>query len=199
MLPVFHLLRIMPEGLRVRLRFISRRLPRHWFFLTNNRRFWWLTGEAEMMRQLPYLARHDLQEGCFLETYINEQVYADGTPFFGPAVCLVVHNFDIMRFDCLGSPMGHYHTAKPYPYGISRGLAGIIWLPETTVEAQVDRAIFELVRNADHYVQSHSKRKVRNTRLDEARLAAVCVEVKAKMLEDTRLRRARDLPAAATG
>jgi hypothetical protein len=48
-------------------------------------------------------------------------------------------------------------------------------------------------------VLSHSKRKVRNTRLDEARLAAVCAEVKAKMLEDTRQRRARGKPAAAAG
>ena len=199
MLPVFHLQRMLPESLKSQLRFISRRLPRSWFFLTNDRRYWWLTGEADLMRQRPNLSRHDLQEGCFLETYMNDQVFPDGINYFGPAVCLVVHDFDVMRFDCLDFPMGHYHTAKPYPYGISRGLAGNIWLPEKSIEAQVDRAIFELLRNADHYVLSHAKRKVRNTRLDEARMTEVCAEVKAKMLEDTRQRRARDLPVAATG
>ena len=189
---------MLPESLKSRLRFISRRLPRHWFYLTNDRRFWWLTGEVELMQQRPCLARHDLQEGCYLETFMHDQII-DGTRYFGPAVCLVVHDFDVMRIDCLDFPMGHYHTAKPYPYGISRSLAGNIWLPEKTIEAQVDRAIFELLRNSDHYVLSHPKRKVRNTRLDEARMAAVCAEVKAKMLEDTRQRRASGPPATATG
>jgi hypothetical protein len=154
LLPIFHATRVLPQNWRSRLRFISRRLPRHWFYYTNDRRFWWLTGEAELMRHRPSLVRYDLQEVCFLETYMNDQIQPDGTLYFGPAACLVVHGFDIMRFDCLDYPLGHYHTAKPYPYGIRRGLAGEIWLPEKTIEEQVERAIFELSRNSNHYLQS---------------------------------------------
>jgi hypothetical protein len=184
LLPIFHLRRILPESWQARLRFISRRLPRHWFYFTNDRRVWWFTGEAEEMRKRPNLVRYDLQEGCFLETYLNNQIGADGKLYFGAAACLVVHEFDIMRFDCVGYPIGHYHFAARYPYGIRKGLTGEIWLPEKTIEEQIDRAIFELQRNSGFYLQKHPKRKVRNTRLNEERLAAVCAEMKSKMLKD---------------
>jgi hypothetical protein len=61
---------------------------------------------------------------------------------------------------------------------------GEIRLPEKTVEEQIERATFELQRNSSYYLQTHPRRKVRNTRLDEERLAAVCAEMKSKMLAD---------------
>src|SRR5947209_11385119 len=114
-LPVFHLKRVLPENWQARLRFISRRLPRRWFYLTNDRRLWRFTGEAELMRQRPNLVRYDLQPGCFLETYLIDQINTEGNRYFGPAACLVVHGFEILRFDCVGHPLGHYHAMKPYP------------------------------------------------------------------------------------
>ena len=39
-LPIFHLRRILPESWLDRLRPISRRLPRRWFYYTNDRRLW---------------------------------------------------------------------------------------------------------------------------------------------------------------
>ena len=48
-------------------------------------------------------------------------------------------------------------------------------------------AIFELQRNSGYYVQTHPRRKVRNTRFDDQRLAAVCAEMKSKMLDDLKL------------
>jgi hypothetical protein len=191
-LPVYHLLRILPQSWRHRLRFISRRLPEHWFYLSNDRRLWWFTGEAEEMRKRANLVRYDLQEGCFMETYLNDQTRPGGARYFGPVACLVVHGFDIMRFDCLDYPIGHYHAARPYPYGIRKGLAGEIWLPEKTLEEQIERAIFELQRNSSYYLKSHPRRKVRNTLFNQERLAAVCAEMKSKMLEDVKR---RSLPA----
>jgi hypothetical protein len=185
-LPIHHMKRILPESWRSRLRFISRRLPKHWFYLTNDRRLWWFTGEAEEMQNRTNLVRYDLQEGCFMETYFNELVGPDGTRCSGPAACLVVHGSDIMRFDCLEHSFGHYHVATPYPHGIRKGLVGEIRLPEKTVEEQIERAIFELQRNSSYYLQTHPRRKVRNTCFDEERLAAVCAEMKSKMLEDVK-------------
>lgn len=186
-LPILHLKRILPASWLPGLRSITRRLPRHWFYLTNDRRLWWITGEAEEMQKRSRLVRYDLQEGCFLETYLNDQTSADGRRYFGSAACLVVHGSDILRFDCLGQPLGHYHAAAPYPHGIRKGLVGEIWLPEKTIEEQIDRAIFELQRNSGFYLQKHPRRKVRNTRFDEQRLVAVCAEMKTKMLEDVKL------------
>jgi hypothetical protein len=187
MLPIFHLRRILPESWRSRLRLVVPLLPKHWFYLTNDRRFWWFTGEAEEMQNRARLVRYDLQEGCFMETYLNDQIAADGARYFGPAACLVVHGSEIIRFDCLENAFGHYHVATPYPYGIRKGLVGEIRLPEKTVEEQIERAIFELQGNSGYYVQTHPRRKVRSTRLDDQRLAAVCAEMKSKMLEDLKL------------
>jgi hypothetical protein len=185
-LPFYHLKRIMPESWQARLRFISRRLPRQWFYYTNDRRLWRFTGETELMQQRPNLVRYELQPGCFLETYLIDQTSPDGTRYFGPAAGLVVHGSEIIRFDCVGHPLGHYHAARAYPYGIRKGLAGELWLPEKTMEDQVERAMFEVQRNWSYYLTSHPRRKVRNTRFDQDRLAALCAKMKSKMLDDVR-------------
>lgn len=185
-LPFYHLKRIMPESWQARLRFISRRLPRQWFYYTNDRRLWRFTGETELMRRRPNLVTYELQPGCFLETYLIDQTSADGTRYFGPAAGLVVHGSEIIRFDCVGHPLGHYHAARAYPYGIRKGLAGELWLPEKTIEDQVERAMFEMQRNWSYYLTSHPRRKVRNTRFDQDRLAARCAQMKSKMLDDVR-------------
>jgi hypothetical protein len=196
MLPIYHIKRIVPERWYPSFHFITRRLPRHWFYLTNDRRLWWLTGEEKAMQQRPRLVRYEIQEGCFLETYLNDRMDAEGNSYFGPVAGLVVHGSDILRFDCLENSRGHYHLASRYPHGVRKGLVGEIWLPETTLEEQVDRAIFELQRNSGHFLQMHPRRKVRNTRLDGERLAAVCAQLRAKMLEDIAQRSRQRAPQA---
>ena len=186
LLPIRHLQRLLPKSWWPRLHFITRRLPSQWLYLSNDRRFWWFTGEAEEMQKRKKLVRYELQEGCFLETYLSDQIVADGRRIFGPVAGLVVHGSEILRFDCLGPPFGHYHVAAAYPHGIRKGLVGEIWFPEKTIEGQVERAIVELQRNANHYLQQHPRRRVRHTRFDQERLAAVCAEMKSKMLEDAK-------------
>ena len=190
LLPVSHLQRILPRSWWPRFHFITRRLPAHWFYLPRDRRLWWYTGVADEMRDRLKLVRYDFQEGCFLEGYWIDRIAPDGSEQVGPAAFLVVHGSDIMKFDCFDYPFAHYHVAAPYPYGISQGLQGNIWFPEKTVEAQIDRTVFELQRNAQHFVSTHPRRKVRNTRFDEVRLAAACAQLKAKMLDDARQRSA---------
>lgn len=183
-MPIHHLRRILPPHWRRRLHFLTRRIPPHWLYLWNDRRLDWFTGVAPDMRDRACLVTYDLQPGCFLEAYWVDRVGASGTRDLGPAVFLVVHGSEILKFDCYGTPVGHYHAATPYPHGIRRGLAGRIWLPEATIEEQIDRAIFELCRNANYHLRTHPRRKVRDTVLDEQRLAAVCAEMRVKMLGD---------------
>jgi len=195
-LPIHHIKRIVPERWHPLFHFITRRLPSHWFYLTSDRRLWWFTGEEEMMRNRPRLVRHELQEGCFLESYLNDQTDAEGNSYFGPVACLVVHGSDIVRFDCVENARGHYHVASRYPFGPRKALVGEIYLPEKTLEEQVDRAIFELRRNSGHFLRMHPRRKVRNTRLDKERLAAVCAQVRSKMLEDIEQQSREPVPQA---
>jgi hypothetical protein len=183
-LPAYYIKRIVPERWHPLFRVFTQRLPKRWLHLTNDRRFWWFTGEELAMQERPRLVRFELQEGCFLETYLNDQIDAAGNVYFGPAACLVVHGSDIVRFDCLEPDRGHYHLASRYPYGARRALMGEIWLPEKTLEQQVDRAIFELQHNSAHFIEMHPRRKVRNTQLDKERLTAVCAQARSKMIED---------------
>lgn len=194
-LPVYHIKRLVPERWHPLFRVVTRRFPKRWFYLTNDRRLWWFTGEEEEMRKRSRLVRYELQEGCFLETYLNDRTDAEGNQHFGPVACLVVHGSDVARFDCLES-RGHYHLSSRYPHGVSKALVGEIWIREKTLEEQVDRAIFELQRNSGHFLRMHPRRKVRNTRLDNERLAAVCAQLRAKMLEDIRLRSMQRAPHA---
>lgn len=183
-LPVYYIQRIVPKRWHHLFHFITRRLPKSWFYLTNDRRLWWFTGEQASMQQRPRLVRYQLQDGCFVESYLNDQTDDAGNSYFGPSACLVVHGSDVVRFDCLAPSQGHYHLASRYPYGSSRALIGEIWLPEKTLEEQVDRTLFELQQNSAHFLRMHPRRKVRNTRLDKERLAAVCAQMRLKMLED---------------
>jgi hypothetical protein len=184
LLPVHHLRRIVSQGWRRRLRVIVPWLPRHWLYRSSDRRVQWYTGADPELKHRACLVKYDLQDGCFLEAYWIDRTSSQGTRDLGPAVFLVVHGSEILKFDCYGPPVGHYHVATPYPYGIGKGLAGRIWLPERSVDEQIDRAMFELCRNANYYLRTHPRRKVRSTVLDEGRLAAVCVEIRAKMLDD---------------
>jgi hypothetical protein len=185
-LPVQFMMRLVPERWRPRFHFITRNVPKHWWYLTSERRLWWFTGIADEMRDRPNVVRHEIQEGCFLETYLSHRIESDGSRECGPAVFLVVHGSEILKFDCFGYPAGHYHVATPYPYGIWKGLALRILLPEKTREEQVERAIFELRCNAHYYLQTHPRRKVRNTHLDEKLFVTACAEARSTMLDNAK-------------
>ena len=173
----------MPARWRPFFHVITRNVPKHWWYLSSERRHWWFSGVAEEIRKRDNLVRYDLQDGCFTETYSIDRIGPDGELERGVCMVLVVHGSEMMKFDCLGSN-GHYHIATPYPYGIGKALQGRIWLTEKAREAQIDRAMFELQHNSDYYLQTHPRRKVRKTKLDEQRLAAACAEMRRKMLGD---------------
>jgi hypothetical protein len=183
LLPVHHLRRVLPERWRPLFHFITRNVPEHWWYLSSERRFWWISGVAEEIRNRENLVRYDLADGCFTETYSVDRIGPGGELERGVCLVLVVHGSELMKFDCLGWN-GHYHIATPYPYGIGKALQGCIWVTEKTREAQIERAMFELQRNSGYYLQTHPRRKVRKPKFDEQRLAAVCAARRRKMLDD---------------
>ena len=182
-LQVYELRRALPERWRSKFHFITRRIPKRWWYLSNDRQFWWITGIADEMLNRDGLVKYDLAKGCFAEAYWVDRTGVDGRRETGPSVFLVAHGSEVLKFDCFGSN-GHYHVATPYPYGIRKGLQGRIWFKEASAQEQVERVIFELSHNLDYYLQTHPRRKIRNTRIDPQRLATVCAEMKAKMLDD---------------
>jgi hypothetical protein len=91
----------------------------------------------------------------------------------GPAVIVWFDYRKIVKFDCFGKGRGHYHVALPAlarkPVEFDR-----IFLPEETIEAQIERAVFELRRNLRYYLANCPYRSARRVVIaDEALLPAV--------------------------
>ncbi len=84
----------------------------------------------------------------------------------GPAVILNVHGHEVIKFDCYANA-GHYHV-RVMEWGTKR--KNLLRLSETTREAQIDRAVFELRHNIHWYLERHPLAKVRRIHLDSQRL-----------------------------
>src|SRR5882724_9635160 len=97
----------------------------------------------------------------------------------GPAISLYVFEFQILRFDCFGATDGHFHLFLGWPSPTNEER---IWLPEPSATAQVERAIFELRRNAPYYLQRHADERVRRLHLEPATWSTACTQARDKML-----------------
>src|SRR5438552_16915510 len=89
----------------------------------------------------------------------------------GPAISLYAFGFQILKFDCFGATDGHFHLFLVCPSPTSEDR---IWLPEPNATAQVERAIFELKRNAPDYLQRHADERVRRLHLEPATGSTAC-------------------------
>ena len=125
--------------------------------------------------------RYAIQPGAYLEVFWK--VLEIGR---GPAVSLYVHGEEVLKIDCFGAGKGHYHlNARQW----RRKLPGIvqrIYLPETTVEAQIDRAVFELQHNALVYLQQNDDPRIHQVVLDTALLREATERMRMTMLEHMR-------------
>ena len=97
----------------------------------------------------------------------------------GPAISLYAFGFQILKFDCFGATDGHFHLFLGWPSPTSEDR---IWLPEPNATAQVERAIFELRRNAPYYLQRHADERVRRLHLEPATWSTACARARDKML-----------------
>ena len=54
---------------------------------------------------------------------------------------------------------------------------------EETVEAQIDRTVFELCRNLEYYLQRHPQARIRKIQVDTESLESSCGQARKKALE----------------
>jgi len=125
--------------------------------------------------------RYEIQPGAHLDVFWK--VLKIGR---GPAVSLYVHGEEVLKIDCFGEGKGHYHVnerqwKRKLPRVVQR-----IYLPEPTVEAQIDRAVFELHHNALVYLQQNDDPRISRFVLDPERLRDATGRMKAAMLEHNR-------------
>ena len=89
----------------------------------------------------------------------------------GPALYLVVHGVEVLRCDCFGAPGGHYHINPRSGTGLFRGNQDRLYFPEPERAGQVARAVFEIRRNSDYFLQHSTDPRIRRLRLDGTALA----------------------------
>ncbi len=98
----------------------------------------------------------------------------------GPAIILHVLGRHVLRFDCFGYPGGHAHIYLITPNKKSEPR---IFLPEKTVEAQIDRAFFEMSKNLDYWMQRHYDASIRKFKLNKKVLNVALKNSRKLMLE----------------
>ena len=86
----------------------------------------------------------------------------------------------VLRFDCFGYPGGHAHIYLITP---NRKCESRLFLPEKTIEAQIERALFEMSKNLDYWMQRHYDPSVRKTKLSRKFLRAALEEAHKSMLK----------------
>jgi hypothetical protein len=123
--------------------------------------------------------RHDV-EWIHVQPHVDLEVYWKVLPIGkGPAVSLYAFGFQILKFDCFGATDGHFHLFLGWP---SPTTEDRIWLPEPSATAQVERTIFELIRNAPYYLQRHADGRVRTLELEPEPWFTSCTQARDKML-----------------
>lgn len=85
------------------------------------------------------IKRFSLGHSAFFETYWK--IYGIGR---GPALALYVNEEEVLKFDFYGYGKGHYHVQVSQPLNCRQHA---IFMPETSIPEQIERAIFEIENN----------------------------------------------------
>ncbi|MDJ1180300.1 hypothetical protein PJF56_15655 [Roseofilum sp. BLCC_M91] len=97
------------------------------------------------------------------------------------AVIFCAFEYEALRFDCYLKRKGHYHLQL---MECQDNCKEHVLMAESTVEEQIDRAIFELENNLYYYLQRHPDRRVRTLKVERSPLKAAIQSARTKMLQD---------------
>jgi len=97
----------------------------------------------------------------------------------GPAMSVFVRGHEILRFDCFGQDLGHFHAGFADPPGASERR---IYFRESTSREQIDRSVFEVGKNLRYYQQRSSVRSIRSLECDPRDLRTALVEAQEYLL-----------------
>ena len=118
-----------------------------------------------------------VQPGVRLDVYWLKPPFGPG-----PAASLYAGRHEIMRLDCLGGEHGHMHLGIADSQRLAPGAAPRLYFCPGTVADHVERAAFDLERNAPFAAATSLRRDVRAVALDPERLRAAGRAMRAAML-----------------
>ncbi|MGB3509301.1 MAG: hypothetical protein WBA93_08675 [Microcoleaceae cyanobacterium] len=117
----------------------------------------------------------EIAENVGLEVYWKIVKVAEG-----PSVIFHALGYEILRFDTYIGGQAHCHIQLIECQQKSKSR---LFLPEKTVEEQIERAIFELEKNLYYWLQRHPDRQIRMLKIDQTRLKIATEKARGKMLE----------------
>jgi len=129
-----------------------------------------IPGKRAGKHVVPCPDADDVWMEVFFKDFSNAKGPAELADGRGPVISLIVRDFEVIRFDCLGET-GHYHIVFARPEATTTNR---IWFYESSVEAQVKRALFEIETNIEYYLQRNPKRQVRSAVLSPDQTSAMC-------------------------
>ncbi|MGA8259321.1 MAG: hypothetical protein WB783_03825 [Arenicellales bacterium] len=115
-----------------------------------------------------------VQEHVYLQAYWKELSHGRG-----PALILYLFGIETLKFDLFGKGRGHFHVNPNNP---EYGDANVLWFPEASASAQVERAAFELRRNLPYYLERNVDERIRALCIDELSLSRAVDEARAILL-----------------
>jgi hypothetical protein len=122
---------------------------------------------------------HALAPGVDVVTFwLDERIGGGGT---GVCIALFCHGYEILRFDCFGDDLGHFHITPLTPWSIWGGDERRLRFRERSVHDQIERCLFELTANLDFYLQLNPRRCVRQSRIDHEDRVRVCNAVRRRL------------------
>lgn len=154
-------------------RFAFQQLPVNWRYRLRRNRYSTFEASAHFLSVRQNLHRIQLTEQAFIDVFWKALPIGRG-----PAASVVIHDEEVLRFDCFGAGDGHFHASflQPHPDSEIR-----LFFPEDTIPQQIDRSMFELTHNLYYYTQRSPYADVRKFRADKALVQHVSEQIRMKM------------------
>jgi hypothetical protein len=109
------------------------------------------------------VSTHPIQDHVFMEVYwVSEPVGP------GPGASIYIRGDEVLRFDCFGSDLGHYHFNVRQSRFVPCGELTRIYFPTGTVQDHIDHAAVQLRRNLDYARGMNLDPKIRTVVIDQA-------------------------------
>lgn len=124
-----------------------------------------------------YGTRRDLRRIPVGDAVRIEVFWKDLSIGRGPAASVFLLDGEILRFDCFGPGDGHVHAA----FFLAGKAESRLYMPETTVAAQFERAMFEIERNLGYYQARLADSRLRRLAIDPEALGRASQEARVIM------------------
>lgn len=119
-----------------------------------------------------------IQENVFMEIYwVSEPVGP------GPGASIYIHEDEVMRFDCFGSDLGHYHFNIRQSCFVPAGELTRIFFPQGSIQDHIDNAVVQVCRNLDYGRGMNLDPKVRTVPIDQEAINHAADVMKKEMMK----------------